>query len=157
MVWYRFLPIFFWVASLALGYQTVVQTSAVIARCNLSWYYLKQCNVSSRTSIRFRPHKRHPISSPHERPLLWGFWRKNNRVITVSHCIWVNVSYEFSHNTNTPKRRITQSCIFMMTSSNGNFFRVTGLSCREFTGYRWIPHTKARDAELWCFLWSEPK
>ena len=20
---------------------------------------------------------------------------------------------------------------------------------------RWIPHTKASDAELWCFLWSE--
>ena len=22
---------------------------------------------------------------------------------------------------------------------------------------RWIPHTKARDAELWCFLWSAPE
>ena len=22
---------------------------------------------------------------------------------------------------------------------------------------RWIPHTKASDAELWCFLWSAPK
>ena len=22
---------------------------------------------------------------------------------------------------------------------------------------RWIPHTKASDAELWCFLWSEPE
>ena len=42
----------------------------------------------------------------------------------------------------------------MMTSSNGNIFRVTGHLCEEFTGYRWIPHTKARDAELWCFLWS---
>ena len=26
--------------------------------------------------------------------------------------------------------------------------------CGEFTGHRWIPHTKASDAELWCFLWS---
>ena len=42
----------------------------------------------------------------------------------------------------------------MMTSSNGNFVRVTGHLCREFTGPRWIPHTKASDAELWCFLWS---
>ena len=32
----------------------------------------------------------------------------------------------------------------MMTSSNGNIFRVTG--------HRWIPHTKASDVELWCFL-----
>ena len=22
------------------------------------------------------------------------------------------------------------------------------------TGHRWIPRTKASDAELWCFLWS---
>ena len=42
----------------------------------------------------------------------------------------------------------------MMTSSNGNIFRVTGRLCGEFTGPRWIPCTKASDAELWCFLWS---
>ena len=29
----------------------------------------------------------------------------------------------------------------MMTSSNGNIFRVTGHLCGEFTGHRWIPHT----------------
>ena len=34
------------------------------------------------------------------------------------------------------------------------FFSVTGHLCAKFTGDRWIPHTKARDAELWCFLWS---
>ena len=47
-------------------------------------------------------------------------------------------------------------CYHMMTSSNGNIFRVTGHLCGEFTGPRWIPHTKASDAELWCFLWSAP-
>ena len=31
-------------------------------------------------------------------------------------------------------------------------FRVTGPLCGEFTGHRWIPHTKASDAELWYFL-----
>ena len=40
----------------------------------------------------------------------------------------------------------------MMTSSNGHIFRVTGLWCGEFTGHRWIPLTKASDAELWCFF-----
>ena len=40
--------------------------------------------------------------------------------------------------------------ITMMTSSNGNIFRVTGPLCGEFTGHRWIPRTKASDAELWC-------
>ena len=47
--------------------------------------------------------------------------------------------------------------IFTMTSSNWNVFRVTGPLCGEFTGHWWIPHTKAGDAELWCFLWSAPK
>ena len=42
----------------------------------------------------------------------------------------------------------------MMTSSNGNIFRVTGHLCGEFTCPRWIPRTKASNAELWCFLWS---
>ena len=44
--------------------------------------------------------------------------------------------------------------LLMMTSSNGNIFRVTGLLWGEFTGDRWIPLTKANDAELWCFLWA---
>ena len=44
----------------------------------------------------------------------------------------------------------------MMTSWNGNVFRVTGLLCGEFTGHRWIPLTNASDAELWCFRWSAP-
>ena len=44
--------------------------------------------------------------------------------------------------------------VYMMTSSNGNIFRVAGHLCGEFTGPRWIPRTKASDAELWYFLWS---
>ena len=46
---------------------------------------------------------------------------------------------------------------YMITSSNGNIFRVTGPLCGEFTGDRWIPLTKASDAELRCFLWTAPK
>ena len=37
----------------------------------------------------------------------------------------------------------------MMTSSNWNIIRVTG--------HRWLPPTKASDADLWCFLWSAPE
>ena len=44
----------------------------------------------------------------------------------------------------------------MMTSSSGNFFRVTGPLCGDFTGHRWILRTEASDAELWCFLWPMP-
>ena len=38
-----------------------------------------------------------------------------------------------------------------------NIFLVTGPLCGEFTNYRWIPLTKASDAELWYFLSSVPK
>ena len=43
----------------------------------------------------------------------------------------------------------------MMTSSNGNICRVTGLLCGEFTGQ--FPLTKASNAGLGCFLWSSPE
>ena len=46
--------------------------------------------------------------------------------------------------------------LYMMTSSNGNIFRVIGPLCGEFTGCRWIPLTKASDVELCCFPWSVP-
>ena len=39
----------------------------------------------------------------------------------------------------------------MMTSSNGNRFRVAGPL------WGMIPLTIASDAELWCFLWSAPE
>ena len=40
----------------------------------------------------------------------------------------------------------------MMTSSNENILRVTVHVCREFTGARWIPRTKASDAEFDVFF-----
>ena len=45
----------------------------------------------------------------------------------------------------------------MMTSSNGNIFRVTDPLRGEFTGHRLIPRTKASGEELWCFLSSVPE
>ena len=64
------------------------------------------------------------------------------------HKIWRYPSVEVS---------IKLYALNMMTSSNGNMFRVTGHLCGEFTGPRWIPRTKASDAELWCLLWSAPE
>ena len=40
----------------------------------------------------------------------------------------------------------------MMTSSNGNIFRVTGRLCGEFTRHRWILRTRASNKEVLCFL-----
>ena len=77
---------------------------------------------------------------------------------TRSCAILSSISVRKTH----PKSRLcvpwlTQGTLVMMTSSNGNIFRVTGHLCGEFTGPRWIPHTKASDAELWCSLWSAPE
>ena len=47
---------------------------------------------------------------------------------------------------------ITWTNATMMRSSNGNIFRITCPLCREFTSHRWIPRTKASDAELWWFF-----
>ena len=41
----------------------------------------------------------------------------------------------------------------MMTSWNGNIFRVIDPLCGEFTDHRWIPFAKAIDAGLCFFLW----
>ena len=59
-----------------------------------------------------------------------------------------------NHYIHINSRVATRDLYSMMTSSNGNIFRVTGHLCGEFTGPRWLPRTKASHAELWCFLWS---
>ena len=65
--------------------------------------------------------------------------------------VQVRLWYNFSQSTSWITR---DSNHIMMTSSNGNIFRVAGSLCGEFTGPRWIPYSKASDTELWCFLWS---
>ena len=40
----------------------------------------------------------------------------------------------------------------MIMSSNGSIFHVTGPLCGEFTDDRWIPLTKASDADVYCDL-----
>ena len=47
---------------------------------------------------------------------------------------------------------VQKNILRMVTSSNGNIFRVTGHLCGEFTGHQWIPRTKANDVELWSFF-----
>ena len=45
----------------------------------------------------------------------------------------------------------------MMTSSDGDIYRITDPLCGEFTGHQWIFLTKAGDVELGCFVWSAPE
>ena len=67
-------------------------------------------------------------------------------------CVRDGAKYHSSFNAVGPSDTIKRH--IMMTSSNGNIFRVTGHLCGEFTGPRWIPRIKASDAEFWCFPWS---
>ena len=73
---------------------------------------------------------------------------------TAKHIVYIYLSYALDVYTYMDGSRIIRG--HMMTSSNGNIFRVTGPFWGEFTSHRWIPLTKASDAELWCFLWSAP-
>ena len=80
-------------------------------------------------------------------------------VAAKMHKAWMTCAALYRHYTKNSwsDRTIHIWDICMMTSSNGNIFRVTDHLCGEFTGPRWIPRTKASDAELWCFLWSAPE
>ena len=75
-----------------------------------------------------------------------------------SHYLGLVISKVHRHSSEGNLKRDTSAINHhMMTSSNGDIFRVTGLLCGEFIGPRWIPLTKASDAELWCCLWSAPE
>ena len=90
-----------------------------------------------------------------------NYWEYDGPFVTPSHCnsfedrasvdnIYMHPNFKW----------VADACLcdrvsgYMMTSSNGNIFRVIGHLCGEFTGLRWILRTKASDAELWYFLWS---
>ena len=57
---------------------------------------------------------------------------------------YLNQCWNILNWTETKKQTSVKFESNMMTSSNGNIFRVTGPLCGEFTG----PRTKASDAEL---------
>ena len=86
-------------------------------------------------------------------PVSIGMWILKLRVVTILTVARIN-NYKCNQRWCNTQGKWYRT---MMTSSNGNIFRVTGHLCGEFTGPRWIPHTKASDAELWCLFWSAPE
>ena len=108
---------------------------------------------------------RWPVNSPHK----WSVTRKMfpfGDVIMYHHVsIYLGIMLEpICHSDSTRHAYILHADgnLFYFVLScwrhqNGNIFRVTGSLCGKFTGHRWIPRTKASDAELWCFLWSAPE
>ena len=104
-----------------------MQSSAVITRSNIPLYYIRHCNDWSRIPIRIWILKGHPISHPNGRAMgcpLWWFQKKTDRDRTHHH----DDVIKWKH---FPR--------------NWPFVRGIHRS-------RWIPHTKASDAELRCFL-----
>ena len=86
-----------------------------------------------------------------EIPILWNIW------IIEIFCWTDNINKYNTHIDPLYKLLKLLITLYIMESSNAKTFRVTGHLCREFTGHRWIPRTKASDAELWSFLWSAPE
>ena len=70
---------------------------------------------------------------------------QNPTVSNMNANLYMQTRIKFWHGNEYNKNVIIS---VMMTSSNGNIFRVTGHLGGEFTGHRWIHHTKASDAEL---------
>ena len=61
------------------------------------------------------------------------------RVLCLNRML-VNLKLEAGDHTFAGKYNSKYRFIYMMTSSNGNIFRVTGSLCWEFTGPGWFPH-----------------
>ena len=85
-------------------------------------------------------------------------WFRQCHVACYSHAITKSKQYywQWNHTEHYPlkfdlpvKYSLEIHSENMMTSSNGNIFRVTGHLSGEFTCPRWIPHTKASDAGLY--------
>ena len=133
----------------------------------------------SSASLAFaREIHRRPVDSPHKGPVTRKYFHlMTSSCIIVYHVLnltlqWLPLHVHSSHQARATYMMVSMqainSCHYrassntsrrddMMTSSNGNIFRVTGHLCGEFTGPRWILHTKASDAELWFLLWSAPE
>ena len=100
-----------------------------------------------------------PVDSPHKGTDLMLLYCPSEQIVqqTLDWPLIRDVMTVIWRCRNGPRYQKLWCLHSMMTSSNGNMFRVTGHLCGEFTGDRWIPRTKASDAELWCFLWSAPE
>ena len=89
-------------------------------------------------------------------PLISWFHGYKGEILIL---LWMRRLYTMGVGVNICKYTNTRSADMSVHDDviNGNIFRATGHLCGEFTGHRWISHTKASDAELWCFLWSVPE
>ena len=89
--------------------------------------------------------------------LSWSLWRHCNGLTDRSISELDHYWFFCIINTNPQSApEVHKIHIHMMTSSNGKNFPRNWPFVRGIHRSRWIPHTKASDAELWCFLWCAP-
>ena len=168
------LPIFSRVASLALGHRTRASENVVSTlrpRQNgrhfpddiFKWFCLNEnFSVAIKISLNFVP--KGPINNIPTLVQIMA-WRRPgykslSEPMTVSlptHiCVtrpqWAKLTGNRTQWNSTRRVHNYWKSCSMITSSNRNSFRVTGPLWGETTGHRWIPLTKASEAELWCFL-----
>ena len=116
-----------------------------ISRISRKWYkddWISRC-LDQGFSDGFRltkPHLATHVNAPQNKHL-WMF--------ALTECcleVWLFVEESprkaYLHIPPVASYRYREKCVFMMTSSDRNIFRVTGLLCGEFTGHRWNPLQK---------------
>ena len=64
---------------------------------------------------------------------------------------------KYHQDTCVNKQQSSSSCDILRKVHPVYFTIYTGPLCEEFTGHRWIPLTKASDAQLWSFLLPVPE
>ena len=116
----------------------------------LSWFYIAQTPCIS----VFRDIYNLCITmTPHEHQTVLNLWQLD---YLFNSLFWFTL-YEISRVSKTGHHAERYLSGTHDDVIKWKLFRVTGHLCGEFTGLRWIPRTKASDAELWCFLWSVSK
>ena len=98
-----------------------------------------------------------PNKTESNQQLKFFLWMSNENVFIKKYSYIKHLLTNINDDVMTCIYMLSPSGEFMMTSSKGNIFCVTGPLCGEFTSQQLIPLTKASNAELWCFLWSAPE
>ena len=116
------------------------------------WIIVDQAGIELTTSrlrqLRQLPVVQHvrftPLISRQKTQLQWRARGCTGQLTTCLECTW----WQYICRPTLHRLIVCSSwwCHQMVT------FSVTGHLCGEFIGHRWIPRTKASDAELWFFL-----
>ena len=134
-----------WTCTYKVGIITTVAWASWHVKLPATWLLVQQFVQADKGEIK----------APHH----WSLWKDSTCDLRIPFTKSLGGKSHFHVMTSTwftvLNRRNRTLC--MMTSSNGNIFRVTGPVSGEFTGDQWIPLTKASDEELWCFPWSAPE